>query len=697
MNNWSHIEAFLESNKEVLKEMFLFYTPLLTSKINEKEIMYEIMNKHYGELQDNTAIHNNPFDEVDINYYGGLYTLIPFFYILRFYKYEEYKNALRDMLDLLLVIFESRFLNIEQEAMYCQLFGIIADFINQVDARYITDDVADRLVSFKNCIKFNPLRVEFLQNCLLKIRIDRIGSISVIEKVHNLISSYYFGDFEWAIQVASLEKIIWYAIDNFEPEQKQDCCILHCWEQSDETLDDNKLKEIEEHYKLKCSKIKELLKFIIKELCRTRKYDLLIPQKAEPNDTPDSSEPTDQLTILEFIKFEGYSICLKKMLLECIQVGVKEDPQTLIKETELLECLYGVLEVSDLRDQITPVVGVLNECSKVFNLTKDPRNLEIYKEIGKQLDKLYQLYMRRCAQVKLRSKSEGLSFSVRKMSDEMEDNTSCDSENSRMSSWKTMERAIKGKIIKLKNDLRHKISNDKELYDLLISICCTKEPESGEVILIHDDCTKIINPYFKMCCPKFKVKLIEIIRTTVLVRSRQENLPPDMDKLSKFDHIYRFALSEFILRELDPPDQQPSEDSNYIIKNFFYIVDYMVTMKNNWDNLYLFLLRMVGILSEAKKEIHNKTQRSKQDIKMACKVCVRKFILRVIKYSEKSIENMGNMVFLVYLVVFSNDSDEQDHHIFKYFETLEKHFLIGSIAIKNQDEHQPIDKDIFID
>jgi hypothetical protein len=87
-----------------------------------------------------------------------------------------------------------------------------------------------------------------------------------------------------------------------------------------------------------------------------------------------------------------------------------------------------------------------------------------------------------------------------------------------------------------------------------------------------------------------------------------------MDKLSKFDHIYRFVLSEFILRELGPmgPDHDPSNESTYIIKNFFYIVDHMVTiMKDNWDNLYFFLLRMVGILTEAKKEIQSNTERNK--------------------------------------------------------------------------------------
>lgn len=58
----------------------------------------------------------------------------------------------------------------------------------------------------------------------------------------------------------------------------------------------------------------------------------------------------------------------------------------------------------------------------------------------------------------------------------------------------------------------------------------------------------------------------------------------------------------------------------------------VISMKNNWDGLYLFLLRMIGLLTEAKKDIHKKTERSKADILTACKVCVRKFILRVLKH-----------------------------------------------------------------
>ncbi len=33
----------------------------------------------------------------------------------------------------------------------------------------------------------------------------------------------------------------------------------------------------------------------------------------------------------------------------------------------------------------------------------------------------------------------------------------------------------------------------------------------------------------------------------------------------------------------------------------------VISLKNDWDNLYLFILRLIGILNEAKKDIHKKT------------------------------------------------------------------------------------------
>jgi hypothetical protein len=52
---------------------------------------------------------------------------------------------------------------------------------------------------FKNYISTPALKKQYLQNCLFKIRVDRIKNIGVIEKLHYLIASFYYGDFNWAL------------------------------------------------------------------------------------------------------------------------------------------------------------------------------------------------------------------------------------------------------------------------------------------------------------------------------------------------------------------------------------------------------------------------------------------------------------------------------------------------------------------
>ena len=91
------------------------------------------MNKNHAELLDNTTIFHQPFESIDINYYGGLYTLLPFFYILRFYKYETYPTALEEALEMVFTLFVLKYKNIEQQAINCQFFGILAQFFNHLD------------------------------------------------------------------------------------------------------------------------------------------------------------------------------------------------------------------------------------------------------------------------------------------------------------------------------------------------------------------------------------------------------------------------------------------------------------------------------------------------------------------------------------------------------------------------------------
>ena len=151
-----------------------------------------------------------------------------------------------------------------------------------------------------------------------------------------------------------------------------------------------------------------------------------------------------------------------------------------------------------------------------------------------------------------------------------------------------------------------------------------------------------------------------------------------MEGLCKFDRLYIFILSEFILKELDPndPDYLPSENSNYVMKNLFFIVDHVViSLKNNWDALYMYIIRLIGLLKIATKEVRKKTERDPFEIYLAKKICIRKFVLRVLKNAEKS--NMSNMVFLIFLVVFSNSEiyDQDDLEIKEAKDRLEMKFV----------------------
>ena len=76
-----------------------------------------------------------------------------------------------------------------------------------------------------------------------------------------------------------------------------------------------------------------------------------------------------------------------------------------------------------------------------------------------------------------------------------------------------------------------------------MAICCIRDDENGEFVLIDDEYVKIVGSYFKICSPKFRIKLIETVRNTVLLKSNVENVGFKMGNLSRFDRIYSFILS----------------------------------------------------------------------------------------------------------------------------------------------------------
>lgn len=113
INSWADLDKLFSANGDKVRQIFLLYSPLIITEYKEKKIVYEITSEYHGEILENTGIYNNPFDSVDINYYGGIYTILPFFYILKFYKHEQYPDALEDILMVSVQLFESNFGNIE--------------------------------------------------------------------------------------------------------------------------------------------------------------------------------------------------------------------------------------------------------------------------------------------------------------------------------------------------------------------------------------------------------------------------------------------------------------------------------------------------------------------------------------------------------------------------------------------------------
>jgi carbamoyl-phosphate synthase small subunit len=66
-----------------------------------------ITSQNHGEVFENTGIYVNPFRTVDVNYYGGLYTYLPYLHILKFYPFAPYPQSLTHIFELFSTFFEN--------------------------------------------------------------------------------------------------------------------------------------------------------------------------------------------------------------------------------------------------------------------------------------------------------------------------------------------------------------------------------------------------------------------------------------------------------------------------------------------------------------------------------------------------------------------------------------------------------------
>lgn len=128
-------------------------------------------------------------------------------------------------------------------------------------------------------------------------------------------------------------------------------------------------------------------------------------------------------------------------------------------------------------------------------------------------------------------------------------------------------------------------------------------------------------------------------------------------------------------------------------------------MRRDWPNLYRYVSRLVALMNEVKLDIKSKIDLSNLEILSATRVCIRKFVLRIIKLTERDLGSLANLVFMVYLVVFSNSLRDQAEEmlipmapiLFEYFGSLEKHLFLDRLKVVNQDLIESRDQVTFVD
>jgi hypothetical protein len=518
--------------------------------------------------------------------------------------------------------------------------------------------------SFSNFL----LRKDFLVGFLWKVSARKVEDPHVIEGLHEIIEKYYIQFFEWSYGLFSLDDIFHYIIDNFEPPRPAECCFSHYARiEGGETVDPQRFSL---NFEGRTKVLRNLLKLVFVNLASFESIRSITSQSMQ-------------------LLFGAYSPCLKLLLLQSLCEGAKANSAFYIREFNLLSYLYLYLPQAHLPDELAVIFEILLNC-----LEQDEQNDLLKKNvIGRIAERLDGIYKKKCEEVRMfRSNSER--FRGVHLRNEQRNYSE--------------ERVPTEKARRLQRKLHRgsPMESHRGLYESIIKLCFYFDRAEEDCLLKEDEYVLILQPYFKLCCLAYRRNIINMIRNTVILAAHGKSI---LDNLAKFDRLYKLLLNEFVLRELEPdsPDYFPTEQTNYIIRNVYFVIDYMIMgIRNDWGHLYLYLLRLLGLLEETKKDIHKRTNRSPEDILFAIRVTMRKFILRVIKLAEKDVHNLTNLVFLVCLTVFSNVADHtlplahdnghdlaSEHplpspptsHLFDYYRSFEETLFIANVNILSSD------------
>jgi len=66
--------------------------PFILTEVNDRKVVFELTSRNHGELQENTAVWCA--GKRCVSTHGGMFNLLPLFYLMRFYQYDTYPELL---------------------------------------------------------------------------------------------------------------------------------------------------------------------------------------------------------------------------------------------------------------------------------------------------------------------------------------------------------------------------------------------------------------------------------------------------------------------------------------------------------------------------------------------------------------------------------------------------------------------------
>lgn len=83
--------------------------PFILTEVKDRTVVFDLSSRNHGDLLENSAIwcHSKRY----VSDHGGMFNLLPLFYLMRFYSYESYPELLEELLEVVRVIFSAGYID----------------------------------------------------------------------------------------------------------------------------------------------------------------------------------------------------------------------------------------------------------------------------------------------------------------------------------------------------------------------------------------------------------------------------------------------------------------------------------------------------------------------------------------------------------------------------------------------------------